>query len=933
MRSSARYWVLVLGLGSSLCASASAGGVRVVRPQGNLNFSGIQPAIDVAQDGDIVLVGQGSYGGFTILDKSICVMAVPGDDVLLQGQVAIRNLAEHRTVLLDGFRADFFGGLSEISALWIEDNLGHVRIQNCDLTGSKGDGDFWNGQKFEGGPGGPGAVLIDNLHVAFVHSTLRGGSGWSSTELVQSEGGHGGVGLTAQGTALALYDCEIVGGQGGYVDSNEGGKGGDGAQVFGFGIFASGSKIRGGNGGHTNSSVLFVSGTGGDGGDGLHVESGAQAQLLDNVFAGGLGGQGSAGGPNGQGGANTAGGGVFHVFPGSATSFALQTSVAGDQGSEQLTVQGTAGDAAFLFQSAAPGWRSLTPSKPGIVLVRGPSSSTLSGLGIISGAGTLSVSLPLGELPPSALARTTYSQGYVYGFGGQLSLASPMHFVTINRDAAPDCNANLVNDYVEMLEGGVDCNGNLVPDACDIASGTSPDANANGIPDECEPAAYYVDASAPLGGNGSLGAPFRTIAQGMAAAVAGDSVIVRDGLYTGTGNRGLRFKSGQDITVRSEHGPENCIIDCQLLDRAFDTINQWPAKPTIEGFTIRNGKPSGDGGAILIIGQSGTQVAIKNCVIRDSSASTRGGGVYFSGGGCRGVLEDCLFLNNSTSTSAPTSTKAGGGLAFFGARLSVKNCTFEGNLSVQGGGMYVSSGFYATTIANCVLRGNTATERGGGILLTGSTATNVPSLQNCLIVGNSAGGDGGGICIPGTNQPLAGPELAHILDSTIAANTAARGGGILVLHKLHLDLANSIIWGNSAPTGPQLGLEANSLPTDLVVDISYCDVEGGQPGVHVGAGNLVWGAGNLVWGAGNLELDPLFSDAEYRIELLSPCVDSGDNFAVPPDLADLDGDGNTSEPLPIDLDGNPRFTEVPSAPNSGNGSAPFVDMGPYERLP
>lgn len=31
-----------------------------------------------------------------------------------------------------------------------------------------------------------------------------------------------------------------------------------------------------------------------------------------------------------------------------------------------------------------------------------------------------------------------------------------------------------------------------------------------------------------------------------------------------------------------------------------------------------------------------------------------------------------------------------------------------------------------------------------------------------------------------------------------------------------------------------------------------------------------------------------------------------------------------------DLDGNPRFLDIPSAPDSGNGTSPLVDMGAYE---
>jgi len=78
------------------------------------------------------------------------------------------------------------------------------------------------------------------------------------------------------------------------------------------------------------------------------------------------------------------------------------------------------------------------------------------------------------------------------------------------------------------------------------------------------------------------------------------------------------------------------------------------------------------------------------------------------------------------------------------------------------------------------------------------------------------------------------------------------------------------------------------------------------------------GTGETWFGEGCIDADPLFADADGRLSLGSPCIDTGSNAALPPDTADLDGDGDTTEPIPLDLDGNARIF---------NG---VVDMGAYE---
>jgi len=69
---------------------------------------------------------------------------------------------------------------------------------------------------------------------------------------------------------------------------------------------------------------------------------------------------------------------------------------------------------------------------------------------------------------------------------------------------------------------------------------------------------------------------------------------------------------------------------------------------------------------------------------------------------------------------------------------------------------------------------------------------------------------------------------------------------------------------------------------------------------------------------------------DLRLTSGSPSIDAADNESVPADFFDLDSDNDTKEPLPYDLDGNPRFVNDPDTTDTGNGDPPVVDMGAYE---
>jgi VCBS repeat-containing protein len=56
---------------------------------------------------------------------------------------------------------------------------------------------------------------------------------------------------------------------------------------------------------------------------------------------------------------------------------------------------------------------------------------------------------------------------------------------------------------------------------------------------------------------------------------------------------------------------------------------------------------------------------------------------------------------------------------------------------------------------------------------------------------------------------------------------------------------------------------------------------------------------------------------DLQVDGSSPAIDAGDNDALPLDIS-------------TDLSGEPRFVDIPSMPDTGNGTPPIVDLGAYE---
>jgi hypothetical protein len=243
------------------------------------------------------------------------------------------------------------------------------------------------------------------------------------------------------------------------------------------------------------------------------------------------------------------------------------------------------------------------------------------------------------------------------------------------------------------------------------------------------------------------------------AAVAGDEVVVTNGLYATGGSAvyGLmtnRVAVSKPLSLRSVNGPQFTIIQGMSAPTGGDGDGAIRCVyltngANLSGFTLTNGAtrvvndpptyPESSGGGIWC--ESANTVVVSNCVIAGNSGR-HGGGAYYS------ALNNCTLTGNH------------GGGAWYS---TLNNCALTGN---SGGGAWYS------TLNNCALTDNS----GGGAWYN--------TLNNCIVYFNAGGNYLGCTLNYCCTTPLpaggignisADPQLASV--SHLSAASPCRGAG------------------------------------------------------------------------------------------------------------------------------------------------------------
>ena len=395
---------------------------------------------------------------------------------------------------------------------------------------------------------------------------------------------------------------------------------------------------------------------------------------------------------------------------------------------------------------------------------------------------------------------------------------------------------------------------------------------------------FYVDANASAGGNGqSWAAAFQFLQDALDQTVAGrgDEVWIAEGTYypddgasVTEGDRTASFVLKDGVSLYG--GFQGNETELSQRDIAtHESVLSGSISANQISWSLH----------VCTVGENAS-VALHGLTVRDGNANGTPtnindvGGAVYAASQTTSLIEvtNCLFTNNTADKSA--------GVGWLGV-WTVTGSTFSGNSSGVEGGV----GSYGSwTVVDSTFSGNSATQ--GGVDYRGTW-----TVTGCTFSGNSASVYGG---------------VAYYGSWTVA---------------------NSII--DALNTGAQFNLLFQNLNSFQ----NFVTPEFPDPSVPR-AKNIIQGGTDVIQ-ATTLDVstgfiinaDPMFVNASdpdgpdgifgtaddgFRLQAGSPAIAEGNADFLPEDTYDLDNDGNTSEPLPVDRAGFQRV-------QGGN-----LDLGAYE---
>ncbi len=481
--------------------------------------------------------------------------------------------------------------------------------------------------------------------------------------------------------------------------------------------------------------------------------------------------------------------------------------------------------------------------------------------------------------------------------------------------------------------------------------------------------------------------PGGNIQSAINSAGNGDVIELTNGTYNtsldGFVNHNLDTK-GKAITIKSVNGSDNCVIDCNMMGRAFLIQTGEGSNTIIDDLTILNGYSSnpiwppyepnkftwfipdfndaemdGFGGSILC---KGTSPTISNCIIRYSQAEGFGGAIFVNGG--KPNIVDCNIMDNWALGS-------GGGIAIYDSNATVTDCNVSFNeawldddfVIQHGGGIYIRGA--APKVTDCNILENNSCWSGGGIGYVWdvndiNTISEGVTITNCRILDNDSWASGGGVFVSSDANELSftgGGAVAqepnavncYLINCLIANNWASWSGGVGALYNSLVDVNQCTVAYNVVPWSGWYGQDrvggieayfADVRITNSILwgnksfqlagvfdnnNVTYSDIMMKNLNGEVITDPLV------VWpGEGNINADPLFVNPlqrDYRV--VEDVNNAGYESAIVMTAMILEvaatESSSSTEFSPCINAGNP-FSDVGAEPMPNGGR---VNMGAY----
>jgi len=416
---------------------------------------------------------------------------------------------------------------------------------------------------------------------------------------------------------------------------------------------------------------------------------------------------------------------------------------------------------------------------------------------------------------------------------------------------------------------------------------------------------YYAAPKAVGAGDCSAWADACSLQAALAAAVAPAEIWVKEGVYIPTTDPADRNASFNLLSSVALYGGFSGV------ETALDQ-RDWKLNLTILSGDIEGDDVNTDGNFIIedvdeIVGTNTRNIIVGDAVdqtsVLDGFVITAGSGLSYSGAGIyldngsKPLLANLTIIGNEATT--------GGGLQINVSGPTVVNSAFYYNFAGYRGGAIQDSRNNNTTLINCAFVGNVSYESHGAAIETNYSRSSGGVLR---IINSLFGQNYTPYSIAGIFADNSTIELYNV---TFSENVSVLGDPSTIhAYQSSFLMRNVVVWGNHSPQN----IDFSRGPSSPIM-VENSDIAG------CGASGATWnGASCGADGGGNVQVDPLFVSQQwgsFRLSQSSPVIDAGNNNYVPAGIT-------------TDLDGSPRFVDMPLVPDTGLGTPPIVDMGAYE---